>query len=75
MFWELLLDYENSVSSGCWLKSSGSAFINGPMEHYCPVSYGIKIDPTGEYIRQYIPELRNFPSTSQNINQLGLAAL
>nr|CZT32451.1 Crypto2_SubDo [Suberites domuncula] len=62
VFWELLLDFETSVSSGCWMKSSGSAFLSGPVEYYCPVTYGIKIDPTGEYIRTYVPELRNFPA-------------
>jgi len=32
------------------------------MEYYCPVTFGYKIDPTGQYIRHYIPELRDFPS-------------
>ena len=64
VFEELLLDYESSVSSGCWMKSSGSAFITAPMEYYCPVSFGKKIDPSGEYIRIYIPELRHFPGLS-----------
>ncbi len=62
VFEELMLDFENSVSSGCWMKSSGSAFINSTMEYYCPVTYGVEIDPTGKYIRTYIPELKDFPS-------------
>ncbi|XP_064397582.1 cryptochrome-2-like isoform X3 [Halichondria panicea] len=62
VFGELLLDYENSVSSGCWMKSSGSAFINETMEFFCPVTYGTEIDPAGDYIRTYIPELKNFPN-------------
>lgn len=66
VFEELLLDYESSVSSGCWMKSSGSAFITEPMEYYCPVNFGKKIDPSGEYIRIYIPELRQFPGLCEH---------
>lgn len=61
VFEELLLDYEPGVSSGCWMKSSCSAFITGPVEHYCPISFGKKLDPHGEYIRRYIPELQHYP--------------
>lgn len=57
-----MLDYEPSVSCGCWMKSSSSAFITGPIEHYCPISFGQQLDPNGRYVRHYIPELKNYPS-------------
>ena len=60
LFEEYLLDFEPVVSSGCWMKSSCSAFITGPVEHYCPITFGCKIDPHGHFIRRYIPELQNF---------------
>ena len=49
------------MSSGCWMKSSCSAFITGPVEHYCPVTFGKKLDPHGEYIRRYLPQLQFYP--------------
>ena len=61
-FEEMLLDYEPSVSCGCWMKSSCSAFITGPVEHYCPITLGQKIDPEGQFIKAHVPELKNIPS-------------
>lgn len=57
-----MLDYEPSVSCGCWMKSSSSAFVTGQLEHYNPITYGQKLDPDGYYIRHYVPELKYFPS-------------
>ena len=34
----------------------------GPIEHYCPIRFGQKMDPNGQFVRTYIPELQNFPS-------------
>ncbi len=62
MFEIFMLDFEPSVSCGCWIKSSGCSFLTGTFEHYCPISFGKKIDPTGRYIRKYLPQLANFPS-------------
>ena len=56
-----MLDFEPSVSCACWMHSSCSAFLTGPVEHYCPVTYGQKIDPEGKYVKTFVPELRNFP--------------
>ena len=63
LFEELLLDFEPCVSSGCWMRSSCSDFITGPVEHYCPITFGKKIDPSGKFIRHYLPELQQFPGT------------
>ncbi|CAI8045818.1 Cryptochrome-2 [Geodia barretti] len=61
-FEELLLDYEPTVSCGLWMKSSCSTFLHGPIPYYCPITFGQKIDPKGQYIRTFCPELRNMPS-------------
>ena len=63
-FEELLLDYEPTVACGLWMKSSCSTFLHGPIPYYCPISFGQKIDPKGQYIRTFCPELRNMPSES-----------
>lgn len=56
-----MLDYEPSVSCGCWMKSSSSAFITETIEHYNPITFGQQLDPNGYYIRYFIPELQHFP--------------
>ena len=56
-----MLDYEPSVSCGCWMKSSACSFITGSLEHYCPITFGQKLDPEGHYIRRYLPQLQSFP--------------
>ena len=61
-FEEYMLDFEPSVSCGCWMKSSCSAFITPPIEHYSPTSFGQKLDPTGIYVRTYVPEVRKMPN-------------
>lgn len=60
-FEELLLDYESTVSCGLWMRSSSSAFVHGPIPYYCPITFGQKIDPKGQYIKTFCPELRNIP--------------
>ena len=61
-FEAFMLDFEPSVSCACWMRSSCSAFITGPVEHYHPISYGQRIDPEGKYIRTYVPELSKYPT-------------
>ena len=66
-FEELLLDYEPTVACGLWMRSSCSAFVHAPMPYYCPISFGQKLDPKGQYIRTFCPELRNVPSERVNV--------
>lgn len=70
VFEQLLIDFEPAVSCGCWMKSSCSAFITGPVEHYCPISYGKKVDPHGVFVRRYIPELKNYPGVYRIVGVL-----
>nr|AWY11208.1 photoreceptive cryptochrome [Tritonia tetraquetra] len=58
-----LLDADWSVCAGNWMWVSSSAFekvLQCP-RCICPVRYGRRIDPTGDYIRRYVPELKNMP--------------
>ncbi|EDO38966.1 predicted protein [Nematostella vectensis] len=60
-FEELQLDAEWSMNSGSWLWLSCSAFFHGQIPWFCPVEVGKKLDPSGSYIRKYVPELRSMP--------------
>lgn len=61
-FEKYMLDFEPSLSCGCWMRSASCAFVSGRIEHYSPITYGQKIDPEGLYIREYVPELKDYPS-------------
>ncbi|XP_074597049.1 (6-4)-photolyase [Brevipalpus obovatus] len=62
VFDELLIDADWSVNAGSWLWLSCSSFFQRISQIYCPVEFGRKIDPQGDYIRRYLPSLRNFPN-------------
>lgn len=62
VFDEFQLDAERSLNVGNWLWVSTSTFVKGPVPWFCPVGVGKKIDPTGEYVRKYVPEIRNLPT-------------
>ncbi|XP_050537923.1 cryptochrome-1 [Daktulosphaira vitifoliae] len=62
-FIKFLLDGDWAVCSGNWIWVSSSTFeqiLDCPL-CVCPVSYGKRLDPTGEYVRRYVPELRKLP--------------
>ncbi|KAL3882520.1 hypothetical protein ACJMK2_028856 [Sinanodonta woodiana] len=63
VFSKYLLDADWSVNAGNWMWVSSSAFeevLQCP-RCYCPVMYGRKMDPKGEYIRRYLPVLKDMP--------------
>lgn len=62
-FLRYLLDADWSVCAGNWMWVSSSAFeqLLDCSHCVCPVNYGRRLDPWGEYIKRYIPELRNYP--------------
>ncbi|KAL9971457.1 hypothetical protein ACROYT_G017620 [Oculina patagonica] len=62
LFEELQLDSEWSLNAGNWLWVSCSAFFHGQIPWYCPVNVGKKLDPTGNFIRRYVPELKTMPT-------------
>uniref|UniRef100_A0A671NC59 Cryptochrome-1-like n=1 Tax=Sinocyclocheilus anshuiensis TaxID=1608454 RepID=A0A671NC59_9TELE len=62
VFEELLLDADWSVNAGSWLCHSCSSFFQQFFHCYCPVGFGRRIDPNGDFIRRYIPVLRDFPA-------------
>nr|VAX58685.1 cryptochrome circadian regulator 1bb [Squalius pyrenaicus] len=62
VFEELLLDADWSVNAGSWLCHSCSSFFQQFFHCYCPVSFGRRPYPNGDYIRRYLPVLRGFPA-------------
>nr|CAI5838380.1 unnamed protein product [Callosobruchus analis] len=61
VFEELLLDADWSVNAGMWMWLSCSSFFQQFFHCYCPVKFGRKADPNGDYIRRYLPVLKNMP--------------
>ncbi|XP_035274075.1 cryptochrome-2-like isoform X3 [Anguilla anguilla] len=62
VFDELLLDADYSVNAGSWMWLSCSAFFQQFFHCYCPVGFGRRTDPSGDYIRRYIPQLKDYPN-------------
>lgn len=62
-FLKYLLDADWSVCAGNWMWVSSSAFeqLLDCSQCICPVNFGRRLDPDGEYIRRYVPELRQLP--------------
>ncbi|XP_020497566.1 cryptochrome-1b [Labrus bergylta] len=61
-FEELLIDADWSVNAGSWMWLSCSSFFQQFFKCYCPVGFGRRTDPSGDYIRRYLPVLRGFPA-------------
>jgi len=62
VFDELLLDADWSVNAGTWMWLSCSSFFQQFFHCYCPVKFGRKADANGDFIRRYLPILKNFPT-------------
>ncbi|KAJ8360676.1 hypothetical protein SKAU_G00172010 [Synaphobranchus kaupii] len=59
---EFLLDADYGVNAGNWMWLSASAFFHQYTRIFCPVRFGRRTDPDGQYLRKYLPVLKNFPS-------------
>lgn len=62
VFEELLLDADHFLNAANWQWLSASTFFNQYYRIYSPVTFGKKYDPTGVYIKKFIPQLAKFPS-------------
>ncbi|KAL1585053.1 hypothetical protein WHR41_06181 [Cladosporium halotolerans] len=61
VFEELLVDHEAACNIGNWQWLSCTAFYAQFYRCYSPVAFGKKWDPEGEYVRKYVPELKDVP--------------
>lgn len=63
-FLKYLLDADWSVCAGNWMWVSSSAFEKLLDSSSCtsPVALARRLDPKGEYVKRYLPELEKFPA-------------
>ena len=61
VFEEWLIDHEVSCNSGNWQWLSCTAFYAQFYRCYSPIAFPKKTDPTGEFVRRYVPELARYP--------------
>ena len=59
-----LVDHDWAVNAGNWMRVSSSAFdrLLDCSLRIDPVSYGKQLEPTGDYIRRFVPESAQFSS-------------
>ena len=62
-FWDTLMDADIASNSASWQWVAGTGADAAPyFRIFNPVTQSKKFDPNGEYIRKYVPELKNIPS-------------
>mmetsp|Transcript_23971 Transcript_23971/g.60697 ORF Transcript_23971/g.60697 Transcript_23971/m.60697 type:complete len:553 (+) Transcript_23971:126-1784(+) len=57
-----LLDSDWSLNNGNWLWLSASAFFSQYYRVYSPIAFPKKYDKNGEFVRHYLPILKNMPT-------------
>ncbi|MBD0335257.1 MAG: deoxyribodipyrimidine photo-lyase [Cyanobacteria bacterium Co-bin13] len=58
-FEQRLYDWDLSANNGGWQWSASSGMDPKPLRIFNPASQAQKYDPDGEYIRQWLPEIRH----------------
>jgi len=58
-FYQHLIDGDISANNGGWQWSASSGMDPKPIRIFNPASQAQKFDPEGEYIREWLPELRS----------------
>lgn len=61
VFEELLVDADWSINAANWQWLSASAFFSQYWRVYSPISFGKKYNKTCQYIKKYLPVLKNYP--------------
>ncbi|KAI6652276.1 photolyase related protein [Oopsacas minuta] len=63
LFYLNSVNFDLPISTYSWLEASSSTMISGLQKQYKdPMLYvSRQIDPNGDYIKKYIPKLRDFP--------------
>lgn len=62
VFEEWLLDADWALNAANWQWLSASTFFSAYFRVYSPIAFGKKTDKNGDYIRKYVPVLKNFPT-------------
>ncbi len=62
-FWDTLVDADLANNSASWQWVAGCGADAAPyFRIFNPVTQGYKFDPNGDYVRKFVPELKNMPS-------------
>jgi deoxyribodipyrimidine photo-lyase len=62
-FWDTLVDADLASNTLGWQWSGGCGADAAPyFRVFNPILQGQKFDPEGDYVRRYVPELRNMPA-------------
>jgi deoxyribodipyrimidine photo-lyase len=62
-FWDTLVDADPASNAAGWQWVTGSGADAAPyFRVFNPVLQGEKFDPTGDYVRRWVPELASLPS-------------
>jgi cryptochrome len=62
VFEEWLIDHEVACNAGNWQWLSCTAFFAQFYRCYSPISFPQKTDKNGDFVRQYVPELKDYPA-------------
>ena len=62
VFEEWLIDHETACNSGNWQWLSCTAFYAQFYRCYSPIAFPKKTDPNGDYVRHFVPELKDYPT-------------
>jgi deoxyribodipyrimidine photo-lyase len=62
-FWECLCDADSANNAASWQWVAGSGADAAPyFRIFNPIIQGEKFDPEGDYVRRFVPELKNVPN-------------
>ncbi|OJV97199.1 MAG: hypothetical protein BGO39_19060 [Chloroflexi bacterium 54-19] len=62
-FWEKLVDYDQPANNGNWQWAASTGADSQPyFQIFNPTAQGKKFDPTGDYVRRWVPELAKVPA-------------
>ncbi len=62
-FWDTLVDADIASNSASWQWVAGTGADAAPyFRIFNPLTQSSRFDPNGDYIKKYIPELKNIPS-------------
>lgn len=66
-FWDTLVDADLASNTSNWQWVAGSGADASPFFRiFNPITQGEKFDPNGDYIRRWVPELKNIPDKYLN---------
>ena len=66
-YWDTLLEADPASNAASWQWVAGSGADASPyFRIFNPFSQGEKFDKNGDYVRKYVPELKNLPNKYLN---------